>query len=227
MKSSKLKEKDILVLKYILMHTKEKGYPPSVREICTQLNIKSTSTVFAVMKRLETEELIRKNPSKTRAIEILDKAYNFLSKEDDSFVNGEKIELHPALQQEFIPIPMLGSIAAGSPIFAEENIEEYIPLPASLVKGNECFMLKVRGDSMVNAGIMNNDMIIVDSSDRNPSKNKIVAALVDGDTATVKRFEKKDGKVILKPENESYSDLVYSEEEVQILGCVTAVYRLL
>lgn len=206
-----LREKDILVLNYIKEHSGNKGYPPSVREICNELGIKSTSTVFGILNRLEKYEYIRKDPTKPRAIEILDK-------------NSE----NPTItSQEIISLPVVGEIAAGEPIFAEENIQEYIPLPSSYIKGRSCFMLKVKGDSMIDAGIFDRDLIVVDSSDKKPKKGKIIAALIDGDTATVKRLDIRNGKIILIPENKMYSEMVFSPEEVQILGSVTGVFRTL
>lgn len=206
-----LKEKDILVLNYIKEHSGNKGYPPSVREICNKLGIKSTSTVFGILNRLEKYEYIRKDPTKPRAIEILDK-----NSENPTITNREVISL-----------PVVGEIAAGEPIFAEENIEEYIPLPSSYIKGRNCFMLKVKGDSMIDAGIFDRDLIVVDSSDKNPKKGKIIAALIDGDTATVKRLDIRNGKIILIPENKTYSEMIFSPEEIQILGSVTGVFRTL
>lgn len=206
-----LREKDILVLNYIKKHSGNKGYPPSVREICNELGIKSTSTVFGILNRLEKYEYIRKDPTKPRAIEILDK-------------NSE----NPTItSQEIISLPVVGEIAAGEPIFAEENIQEYIPLPSSYIKGRSCFMLKVKGDSMIDAGIFDRDLIVVDSSDKKPKKGKIIAALIDGNTATVKRLDIRNGKIILIPENKMYSEMVFSPEEVQILGSVTGVFRTL
>lgn len=206
-----LKEKDIAVLDYIKEHCGAKGYPPSVREICKKADIKSTSTVFAVLKRLEKLEYIRKDPTKPRAIEILDK----------SIENNDAIGLHA----EILNLPLLGQIAAGEPILAEQNIDEYVPLPASHIQGKNCFLLKVKGDSMIEAGIFERDYIVVDASQTTPSQGKIVAALINGDDATVKRFYKKDGKIILKPENSLYSDMVFEANEVEILGTVTGLFR--
>lgn len=206
-----LKEKDITVLKYIKEHCGTKGYPPSVREICKKVDIKSTSTVFGILKELENLGYIRKDPTKPRAIEILDK----------SFENNDIDGLH----MEILNLPLLGQIAAGEPILAEQNIDEYIPLPASYIQGKNCFLLKVKGDSMIDAGIFEKDYIIVDASQNTPSQGKIVAAMVDGNEATVKRFYKKDDKIILKPENSAYSDMVFDTSQVQILGTVTGLFR--
>lgn len=206
-----LKEKDIAVLRYIKEHCGAKGYPPSVREICKKADIKSTSTVFAILKKLEKLDYIRKDPTKPRAIEILDKSID----------DNETVGIH----SEILTLPLVGQIAAGVPILAEQNIDEYIPFPASHIKGKNCFLLKVKGESMIDAGIFNGDYIIVDGSQTTPSKGKIVAAMVDGEEATVKRFFKKDGKIILKPENSLYSDMEFEPERVQILGTVTGLFR--
>lgn len=223
--NTELKEKDISVLLYLMKHLNSNGYPPSVREICSQFDIKSTSTVFSILNKLQKKGYIKRVRSKTRAIEILEKTYLEFSNTKSN--NKPSFQENIAIEQELIPIPVLGNIAAGQPIFAEENIEEYIPLPSSLIFGNNCFMLRVRGESMIDAGIFNNDLIIVDSSNKTPSRNKIVAALIDGDTATVKRFDTNDGLIILKPENKSYENLVYKPQDVQILGCVTGVFRMI
>ena len=206
-----LKEKDITVLKYIKEHCGTKGYPPSVREICKKADIKSTSTVFAVLKKLEKLDYIRKDPTKPRAIEILNK----------SLENDDVVGIHT----EILNLPLLGQIAAGEPILAEQNIDEYIPLPASYIRGKNCFLLKVKGDSMIEAGIFEKDYIIVDASQTTPTQGKIVAAMIDGNEATVKRFYKKDGKIILRPENSLYSDMVFEANRVQILGTVTGLFR--
>lgn len=205
-----LKEKDIKVLEFLVEHTGQKGYPPSVREICSTLDIKSTSTVFAILNRLEKLEYIKRDPTKPRAIEILNR------NSDTTITNSE-----------IVNIPVVGNIAAGSPIFADENIEEYMPLPASYIKGKSCFMLHVKGDSMINAGIFENDLIIVDSSNKSPNKGKIVAALINGETATVKRYYVENKHVVLKSENPEYQDMIFMPEEVDILGCVTGVFRML
>lgn len=208
-----LKEKDILVLEYIKEHSGAKGYPPSVREICKKLGIKSTSTVFKILNRLEKYDYIRKDATKPRAIEILDKG-----------VSSENIV---GFNSEVINIPIVGQIAAGEPIFAEENIEEYMTLPSSYVKGKNCFMLRVKGDSMIDVGIMDRDYIIVDSSQINPIDGKIVVALVNEDSSTVKTLLRKDNKIILKPENSLYEEMVFEADQVSIMGTVTGVFRVI
>ncbi|WP_101772921.1 transcriptional repressor LexA [Peptostreptococcus faecalis] len=208
-----LNNKEITVLKFLKEHTGEKGYPPSVREICKALDIKSTSTVFSLLNSLEKNKYIRKDPTKPRAIEILDK--NFEDSPSNSF------------DTEILNIPVVGRIAAGQPIFAEENIEEHLPLPASHVKGNNCFVLRVEGDSMVEAGIFHRDYIVVDSSNIAPPNGKIVVALIDEDTSTVKTLQKTDNQIILKPENSLYDPMIFSPEQVKIIGVVTGVFRVL
>src|SRR3712207_1942022 len=196
-----LKQKDIDVLSFLKEHSARHGYPPSVREICKQLDIKSTSTVFAIINRLEKYKYIRKDPSKTRAIEILDRDTESTSLGYDS---------------EILKLPLIGQIAAGSPILAEENIEEYIALPASHVKNGNSFMLKVKGDSMINAGILDGDYIIIDPSIKSPKDGKMVAALIDGETATVKTIHRYGSQIILKPENPDYQSMIFRSEERRV-----------
>lgn len=207
-----LRQKDIYVLEYLREHSSRYGYPPSVREICKKLDIKSTSTVFAIMKKLEKHNYIRRDPSKPRAIEILDRDT------DNSYLN---------YNDEVLRLPLIGQIAAGSPILAEENIEEYIALPSSYIRNGGSFMLRVKGDSMINAGILDGDYIIVDPSKKSPSNGKIVAALIDGDTSTVKTIEKYDNHIVLKPENPDYSPMIFEPGQVSILGLVCGVFRIM
>ncbi|WAW15723.1 transcriptional repressor LexA [Peptostreptococcus equinus] len=211
-----LKPKQLAVLQFLKEHSGRFGYPPSVREICSHLDIKSTSTVFAILNHLEKKTYIRRDPTKPRAIEIL----------DPSFSNSSNLNYNP----EIIQLPLVGRIAAGQPILAEENIEEYMSLPSSHIKGKDCFMLRVSGDSMVNAGIFDKDYIIVDSSVKNPSNGDIVAALVDENGATVKTFRKNKNdknKIQLIPENDNYEIMQFHASQVSILGRVTGVFRLL
>lgn len=210
-----LKPKQLAVLGFLKEHSGKYGYPPSVREICSHLDIKSTSTVFAILNNLEKKSYIRRDPTKPRAIEIL----------DSSFASSSNLNYNP----EIIQLPLVGRIAAGQPILAEENIEEYMSLPASHVKGKDCFMLRVRGDSMINVGILNDDYIIVDSSVKNPSNGDMIAALVDEMGATVKTFRKDKNdknKILLIPENDDYQTMEFHVSQVSILGKVTGVFRL-
>ena len=209
---SNLTDKQIAILEFIKSEISKKGYPPAVREICDAVNLRSTSTVHSHLNKLEKLGYIRKDPTKPRAIEVLDKA------RDDDDVMG--------LHQEMINLPLIGQITAGEPIFAEQNIEEYIPLPASLVSGKDNFVLRVKGDSMVNAGILNGDYVVVDK--KNTAANgQMVAALVENEKATVKTFYKEDGKIILQPENDFMEPFIFEDAQVQIIGIVTGVFRVL
>lgn len=206
-----LNEKELSVLNFLKAHIKDRGYPPSVREICKNLDIKSTSTVFAILNTLEKNKYIRKDPSKTRAIEILDMS-------DES----NRLNLNP----EVINLPLVGSIAAGSPILAQENIEDYIGLPSAYINGKDCFMLKIKGDSMVDVGIMDKDYIIVDAADTRADNGKIVVALINGESATVKTIEKKNGKIWLIPQNSAYEPMIFEPDQVKVMGSVTGVFRV-
>lgn len=206
-----LTEKELSVLNFLKYHIKDKGYPPSVREICKNLDIKSTSTVFGILNRLEKNKYIRKDPSKTRAIEILG---------DDNGSNNYNFD------PEIINLPLVGSIAAGSPILAQENIEDYIGLPSAYIKGKDCFMLKIKGDSMVEVGIMDKDYIIIDAADTRADNGKIVVALINGESATVKTLEKRDGKIWLIPQNSAYEPMIFEPDQVKVMGTVTGVFRV-
>ena len=204
-----LSDKQVLVLEFIKEQLMAKGYPPSVREICTTVNIKSTSTVHGYLNKLEKLGYIRRDPTKPRAIEVLDGNSN-------PNVSG--------LNQEIINLPLVGQITAGEPILAQENIEEYIPLPSNLIKGSDNFVLKVKGDSMINAGILNNDYIIVDKKNT-ASNSQIVIALINGETSTVKRFYKENNFVRLQPENDFMEPIILEANSVEIIGVVTGVFR--
>ena len=170
---SNLTDKQIAILEFIKSEISKKGYPPAVREICDAVSLRSTSTVHSHLNKLEKLGYIRKDPTKPRAIEVLDKA------KDEDDVMG--------LHQEMINLPLIGQITAGEPIFAEQNIEEYLPLPASLIKGKDNFLLRVKGDSMVDAGILDGDYVVVDK--KNTAANgQMVAAIVENEKATVKTF---------------------------------------
>lgn len=204
---SDLTNKQKLILEYIKEQQSEKGYPPSVREMCNYVGLKSTATVHSHLKTLEELGYIRRDPTKPRAIEVL-------------------LDTIDGINQEIISIPVIGQITAGEPILAQQNIEEYIPLPASLVKGNDNFILKVKGESMINAGILNKDYVIVDRSSY-ADNSQIVVALINGEHATVKRFFKEDNMVRLQPENEFMDPLILSEKSVEIIGVVKGVFRTL
>jgi repressor LexA len=199
----KLTDKQEQILEYLKECILKKGYPPAVREICDAVNLRSTSSVHSHLETLEKKGYIRRDPTKPRAIEIC----------DDSF---------QMVRTEMVSVPVLGNVAAGSPIFAEQNIESYFPVPADYIPKGESFALRVRGDSMINAGIFHGDQIFVNVC--NTAKNgDIVVALID-DSATVKTFYREDGYIRLQPENDSMDPIIV-ENDLQILGKVIGVMR--
>ena len=181
MAQRKITAKQQEILDYIKEEILKKGYPPAVREICEAVHLKSTSSVHSHLETLEKNGYIRRDPTKPRAIEIT----------DDSF---------QAVRTEMTSLPVVGNVAAGQPILAEENIESYLPIPAeSVPTGEPCFVLNVRGDSMINAGILDGDQIFVQCC-QEAYNGQIVVALID-DSATVKRFYKEKDHIRLQPEN--------------------------
>jgi len=203
---AKLTERQQQVYEYIRQTVTSRGYPPSVREICDAVGLSSPSTVHSHIASLVKAGLLRKDPSKPRAIEILDPAAS-----------------RPVDESRIRQVPLLGRIAAGSPILAAEDVENVFPLPSDLVGTGPIFMLEVKGDSMIDAGILEGDYVVVR---RQPDANdgEIIVALGEDEEATVKRLRREDGKVILIPENDSYEPMVYTEG-VQILGRVVSVLR--
>ncbi|MDE7351696.1 MAG: transcriptional repressor LexA [Acetatifactor sp.] len=203
MGSGKITSKQQEILDYIKSEILKKGYPPTVREICETVNLKSTSSVHAHLETLEKNGYIRRDPTKPRAIEIC----------DDSF---------QMVRTEMVSIPIVGNVAAGQPILAEENIQDYFPIPADMVPKGDSFILNVRGDSMINVGILNGDRVLVNSC--NTAVNgDIVVALID-DSATVKTFYKENGHIRLQPENDTMDPIIV--ENCQILGKVFGVFRI-
>lgn len=199
----KISKKQTEILEFIKERILEKGYPPAVREICEAVNLKSTSSVHAHLETLEKNGYIRRDPTKPRAIEIC----------DDSF---------QLVRHEMTSIPIVGTVAAGQPILAEENIEGYFPLPVDMAPNAESFVLKVKGDSMINAGIFSGDQIFVERT--NVARNgDTVVALVD-DSATVKTFYRENGHVRLQPENDDMDPIIV--DDCMILGKVYGVFRL-
>ncbi len=197
-----LSSKQQIILDYLKKETISKGYPPSVREICEAVGLKSTSTVHGHLERLEKKGLIRRDPTKPRAIEIV----------DDDF---------QLARREMVNIPIVGRVAAGSPILAEENVEDYFPLPVNYVPNNDSFMLRVQGESMINVGIYDGDLLLVEQ--RTTARNgEIVVALVE-DSATVKTFYKEADHFRLQPENDSMEPI--RVKDVAILGRVVGLYR--
>ncbi len=199
---ARLGEKDYRILEFIKHQLKARGFPPTVREICIEIGLSSPATVHARLKKLEEHGLIIKEGAKNRSIKVVDEN----------------------CQESFSEIPVLGKITAGVPITAVENIEGTFSVPDSIKKGEELFGLKVSGESMINAGIFDGDLIIV-RKQPTAEQGDIVAALIDRDNATVKRFYKKDGHFVLKPENDSMEPII--SDNVEILGKVVGVWRTL
>ena len=199
----KITKKQQEILDYIKDEILNKGYPPAVREICEAVSLKSTSSVHSHLETLEKNGYIRRDPTKPRAIEIC----------DDNF---------QMVRTEMVSLPVVGRVAAGEPILAEENIENYFPVPADMVPSGESFVLKVKGDSMINAGIYSGDQIFVNSCNTANNGDTIVA-LID-DSATVKTFYKENGHIRLQPENDYMDPIIV--DDCQILGKVFGVFRL-
>ena len=212
MSSSELSNKQLMILEFIKEQLLAKGYTPSVREICQAVGLKSTSTVHSHLNKLEKLGYIRRDPTKPRAIEILDGG--------NVFANNNN-----TVMQEMINLPLVGQVTAGEPILAQQNIQEYIPLPAQLIKGTDTFLLKVKGESMINAGILDNDYVVVDKG-ATASNSQIVVALVNKESATVKRFFKEGNNVRLQPENDFMDPIILNERDVEIVGTVTGVFRV-
>lgn len=194
------------ILDYIKKEVQKKGYPPSVREIGEAVGLSSSSSVHAHLEKLEEMGYLRRDPTKPRAIEVLT---------DDTPLGS--VDEVKNLQY----VPIVGAVTAGAPILAEQNIQEYFPLPKDFSRSEEVFMLKVRGDSMINAGIFDGDMVIVNKEPVAKNGDIVVALL--GDEATVKRFYKETTRVRLQPENEKYEPIL--SPDVQILGKVVGLIR--
>lgn len=202
MATGKITEKQREILEYIKQEILQRGYPPAVREICEAVNLKSTSSVHSHLETLEKNGFIRRDPTKPRAIEILDDDFNLT-------------------RREVVNVPLVGQVAAGEPILAEQNIQDYFPIPVEYMPNAETFMLKVKGESMINAGIFSGDTVLVQrqSDARN---GDMVVALVD-DSATVKTFYKEDGHYRLQPENDAMDPIIV--DQCEVLGKVFGVFR--
>ena len=198
----KISKKQLEILEYIKSEILRIGYPPAVREICEVVNLKSTSSVHSHLVTLEKNGYIRRDPTKPRAIEIIDDTFNLT-------------------RREMVNVPIVGQVAAGEPILAEQNITNYFPIPIEFMPNNETFLLTVKGESMINAGILDGDMVLVESTSV-ASNGEMVVALVD-DSATVKTFYKEEGIYRLQPENDTMEPIIVSE--VEILGKVIGVFR--
>lgn len=200
----KISSKQQEILEYIKQEILNKGYPPAVREICEAVHLKSTSSVHSHLETLEKNGYIRRDPTKPRAIEIIDDNFNLT-------------------RREVVNVPIIGQVAAGQPLLAVENIENYFPIPTEFMPNAETFMLKVKGDSMINAGIFDGDKILVQKQP-DAQNGDIVVALVD-DSATVKTFYKENGHYRLQPENDTMDPIIVNE--CAILGKVFGIMRFL
>ena len=202
MSKGKITDKQREILEYIRDTILAKGYPPAVREICEAVHLKSTSSVHSHLETLEKNGYIRRDPTKPRAIEIIDDNFNLT-------------------RREVVNVPIVGRVAAGQPILAVENVESYFPIPMEFMPNQDTFMLTVKGESMINAGIFDGDNILVQQQ-KDARNGDIVVALVD-DSATVKTFYKEDGHYRLQPENDSMDPIIV--ENCEILGKVFGVFR--
>ena len=190
------------ILDYIKNEILNRGFPPAVREICEAVNLKSTSSVHSHLETLEKNGYIRRDPTKPRAIEILDDTFNLT-------------------RREVTNVPLIGHVAAGEPILAQENIENYFPIPVEMLPNNNTFMLTVKGESMINAGILDGDYVLVEEQHTASNGDMVVALIEDG--ATVKTFYKEEGMIRLQPENDFMDPIIV--RDVQILGKVIGVFR--
>ena len=198
----KISDKQKEILEYIKKEILNRGYPPAVREICEAVDLKSTSSVHSHLETLEKNGYIRRDPTKPRAIEIIDDNFNLT-------------------RREVVNVPMIGQVAAGQPILAVENVESYFPIPVEFVPNSETFMLKVKGESMINIGILDGDNVLVEK--RSDARDgDVIVALVE-DSATVMTFYKENGRIRLQPENDTM-DPIYVDN-CEILGKVFGVFR--
>ena len=202
MAQSKISKKQQEILEFIKDQILTRGFPPAVREICEAVNLKSTSSVHSHLETLERNGYIRRDPTKPRAIEILDDQFNLT-------------------RREMVQVPIVGQVAAGQPILAQENIEDYFPFPADQMPNKQLFLLRVKGESMINAGILDGDYVLVEQ-DATASNGDMVVALIE-DGATVKTFYKEEGVFRLQPENDFMDPMIV--REVSILGKVIGVMR--
>ena len=204
MAQGKISPKQQEILEYIKETILKKGYPPSVREICEAVHLKSTSSVHSHLETLERNGYIHRDPTKPRTIEIIDDCFNLT-------------------RRELVNVPMVGTVAAGQPILAEQNIENYFPIPMEFMPNKQTFMLKVRGESMINAGIFDGDYVLVGEQETADNGEMVVALIEDG--ATVKTFYKEEGIIRLQPENDTMEPIIVPD--CIILGKVIGVFRFL
>ena len=202
MSQGKISPKQQEILEYIKEQILTRGFPPAVRDICEAVHLKSTSSVHSHLETLEKNGYIRRDPTKPRAIEVLDDTFNLTRREVSN-------------------VPLIGQVAAGQPILAQENIENYFPIPVEMLPNNKTFLLTVRGESMINAGILDGDYVLVEERHTADNGDMVVALIEDG--ATVKTFYKEEGVIRLQPENDFMDPIIV--KEVQILGRVIGVFR--
>ena len=202
MGQGKISPKQKEILEYIKSQILERGFPPAVRDICEAVHLKSTSSVHSHLETLEKNGYIRRDPTKPRAIEILDDSFNFM-------------------RREMVNVPIIGRVAAGEPILAEQNIENYFPIPMEYMPNSQTFILKVKGESMINAGILDGDFVLVEQRSTARNGEMVVALIEDG--ATVKTFYKEDGYIRLQPENDTMDPIIVTD--LQILGKVIGIFR--
>ncbi|SHJ89778.1 transcriptional repressor LexA [Hespellia stercorisuis] len=202
MAQGKISKKQQEILDYIKGQILERGFPPAVREICEAVNLKSTSSVHSHLETLEKNGYIHRDPTKPRAIEILDDTFNLT-------------------RREMVNVPLIGRVAAGEPILAQEHIENYFPIPIEYMPNKQTFMLTVKGESMINAGILDGDMVLVEEADTAHNGEMVVALIEDG--ATVKTFYKENDYFRLQPENDTMEPIIV--KEAAILGKVIGVFR--
>lgn len=204
MNYGKISAKQKEILEYIKLQITTKGYPPAVREICEAVKLKSTSSVHSHLETLEKNGYIRRDPTKPRAIEIMN---------DDNF---------NIFRREMVNIPIIGTVTAGAPILAVENLDGYFPLPSEIIPNAETFMLKVKGESMINAGILHGDQIIVQKQ-TTAVNGDIVVALID-DSVTVKTYYKEKDHYRLQPENDTMEPIIVND--LNILGKLIGLFRM-
>ena len=204
MAQGKISAKQQEILDYIKSQILERGFPPAVRDICEAVHLKSTSSVHSHLETLEKNVYIRRDSTKPRAIEILDEAFNFT-------------------RREMVNVPIVGRVAAGEPLLAEQNIEEYFPIPMEFMPNKQTFLLKVCGESMINAGILNGDYVLAQEENTAHNGDMVVAMIEDG--ATVKTFYKEEGVIRLQPENDFMDPIIVPD--CTILGKVIGVFRFM
>ncbi len=210
---AELSAKDYEILDFILEKQNKMGYPPTVREICEAVGLSSTATIHARLKKLEKHGYLVKESAKNRSIKVV----NYKNK-------PEKVNIEYHDEEEYLSVPVYGKVTAGQPITAVEDITEVFPLPMSFARNKDIFMLKVQGESMINAAILDGDFIIVEKTPT-ARNGEIVVALIDRENATVKTYYKENGHYRLQPENDTMDPIIVNE--VEILGKVVGVFRKL